>query len=469
MRILDRERPTRRRFLNSASLASVGVAARGLFPFKLRAAETGGQRGGLSNDRAVILVWLPGGPPHMETYDLKPNAPLEYRGEFHPIATSVPGLDVSEYLPLHAAVADRFSLIRSIAHHRSDHGGGLKYVLTGRDPRSPSELVSEFPMVGSIVAKVRESHSAGLPNYITSVDGAPRGGEPFDPFEVGSSYLGHVAKPFQVAGDPALPSFRVENLLLEPRQAQSFPLRRDLLQSLGKPRAGIDHHPATEAIGVFQRHAFDLLTSEVAGRAFDLKQESEAVRMRYGQHTWGQRALLSRRLVEAGTSFVTVMMQNPIMDRKSLPPGTTVNWDSHAVNCNIFTDSKWRLPYYDQAVTALIEDLYARGLDRRVLLVVTGEFGRTPRISYADGNPGRDHWPQAMSVLVSGGGLRMGQVIGATDAKGEHPVGRRLTPNDLWATMFRQLGIDFQHTAFPDHSGRPMPILADGEPIAGLL
>jgi uncharacterized protein (DUF1501 family) len=164
-----------------------------------------------------------------------------------------------------------------------------------------------------------------------------------------------------------------------------------------------------------------------------------------------------------------MVMENPSYPGESFPKDVTYNWDSHAVNCHIFTDSKYRFPPYDRAVTALIEDLYARGLDQKVLLIVTGEFGRTPKISYAEGRPGRDHWPQAMSMLVSGGGLKMGQVIGSTNAKGERPKDRPLTPNDLWATMFRHLGVDWKNTSFPDHSGRPMPMLPEGEPIAELI
>jgi uncharacterized protein (DUF1501 family) len=170
-----------------------------------------------------------------------------------------------------------------------------------------------------------------------------------------------------------------------------------------------------------------------------------------------------------------MVLENPFQSGVPFPRDGTYNWDSHAVNCHLFNDAKVRLPLYDRAISALVEDLYARGLDRKVLLIVTGEFGRTPRISYADGTatgvkqPGRDHWPQAMSVLVAGGGLKVGQVVGSTNAKGEHPRDRPLTPNDLWATMFRHLGIDYANTSFPDHRGRPMPILPYGEPITELL
>jgi hypothetical protein len=192
-------------------------------------------------------------------------------------------------------------------------------------------------------------------------------------------------------------------------------------------------------------------------------------------HAWGQRALLARRLVERGASFVTMVLENPYQSGVPWLKDGTYNWDSHAVNCHIFNDTKVRLPIFDRAVTALIEDLFSRGLDKRVLLIVTGEFGRTPRVSYANGTsngvkqPGRDHWPQAMSVLVSGGGLKMGQVIGSTNARGEHPKDAPLKVTDLWATMFRHLGVDWKNTSFLDHSGRPMPILPDGEPIAGLV
>src|SRR5258708_6345490 len=178
---------------------------------------------------------------------------------------------------------------------------------------------------------------------------------------------------------------------------------------------------------------------------------------------------MARGLVEAGGSFATMVMENPFAPGTPFAKDTTYNWDSHAVNCHIFTDAKIRLPIYDRAVTALVEDLYARRLDKKVLLIVTGEFGRTPRVSYSDGRPGRDHWPQAMSMRVGGGGMRTGQVVGSTNARGEHPKDRALTPNDLWATMFNHLGIDPHQTTFPDHNGRPMPILDGGEPIRELL
>jgi hypothetical protein len=222
------------------------------------------------------------------------------------------------------------------------------------------------------------------------------------------------------------------------------------------------------AMDTYKKSALELVTSDVARKAFDLSQEPTKLRERYGMHPWGQRALMARRLVEAGATFVTMVMENPIPPGMPVPPGVIYNWDSHAVNGHIFDDAKVRLPIYDKTITALVEDVYARGLDKKVLVIVTGEFGRTPRLTYANGRPGRDHWPQAMSMLVCGGGMPTGRVVGSTDAKGERPKDRPLSPNDLWATMFRHLGIDY-NTSFLDHRGRPMPILPDGEPIAELL
>jgi hypothetical protein len=406
----------------------------------------------------------------METYDMKPDAPAEYRGDFRPIRTVVPGLDVCEWLPRHAQIADEFTLIRSIAHTFADHGGGHKRFLTGRDPLEQTGFVNDYPMVGSMVAKVREDNTARVPNYIAGTDS---GREGIDVFSFGSAYLGPATHPFTVPGDPSAPNFQVRNLSMAAGQQSRCPERMQLLHRLEQPQPGLEGNTAA-AMDAFKTRALSLLTTDVARHAFNLSQEPAKLRERYGMHVWGQRALLARRLVEAGASFVTMVLENPYQSGVPFLKEGTYNWDSHAVNCHLFNDARARLPLFDRAITALIEDLYARGLNHKVLLIVTGEFGRTPRISYANGTatgvkqPGRDHWPQAMTVLVSGGGLRMGQVIGSTNARGEHPKERPLTPNDLWATMFRHLGIDYQNTSFLDHRGRPMPILSSGEPIAEL-
>lgn len=455
---------SRRTFLKVGAIGTLGLSE--LLRLRAAAKETSEQ----SSDTAVIFVWLPGGPPHMETYDMKPDAPAEYRGAFKPIRTTVPGLDVCEHLPKHARLAHKYNILRSVAHEFADHGGGHKRFLTGRIPASPVDFVTDTPMVGSIVAKMREKRNVNLPNYVNIVDA---GRHHIDVFSFGAAYLGPTYHPFTVMGDPSAPGFQINNMSLAPQMAANLDDRLRLLKGMDSVRREIDQTGIMDTLDEFNRRALELLTSDKARNALDLSKEPEAMRERYGRHAWGQRALMARRLVEAGSSFVTVVMENPTPN-KAMPKDAVYNWDSHAVNCHLFNDFLFRAPYYDQAVTALVEDIYTRGLDKKVLLIVTGEFGRTPRVSYAKGTqtgvdqPGRDHWPSAMSILLAGGGMRTGQVVGSTNSKGEHPKDRPLTPNDLWATMYQHLGID-PEVSFPDHTGRPMPILPFGSPIAEFL
>lgn len=454
---------SRRRFLHAGSLLSLGFGLSQLMRLRAAASETPTRR----EETAVILVWLTGGLSHMDTYDLKPEAPLEYRGEFAPIRTNVPGIDVGELLPLHAKIAEKFSLIRSVSHGYGDHDGAHKRILTGRIPKSPQGFVNDAPSVGCIVNKVREHV---LPDMLAFTSGQ-RSGTDADSYSQGAGYLGKSYEPFLVGGDPSDEMWSIPNLSVVPELAPRMGDRRGLLRQFDRLRREIDQSGLLASSDHFRHKAFSLLTSETARRAFDIAQEYPAVRDRYGRNPYGQQALLARRLVEAGTSFANVVMEHP---GGASPADTVYNWDCHAVNCHVFNDARWRFPPFDQAVSALIEDIHARGLDRRVMIVVTGEFGHTPRISYQKGTgtgvlqPGRDHWPGAMSILVSGGGLRMGQVVGSTNRLGEAPQDRPLSPNDLWATVYRHLGID-THSAFPDHAGRPMPILPDGEPIRELI
>ena len=439
----------------------------------LRARAVSAPSAATAPDTSVILVWLPGGPSHMETYDLKPDAPSAYRGEFRPIATKVPGLDLCEHLPLHAQCADKFTVIRSIHHHSANHDAGHKRVLTGRIPKKPDGFVNDHPMVGSIVSRMREDTPArsGLYNYIVTGDGRVNN---VDTFSFGAAYLGNRTHPFRISADPNADDFRVENLSLATGVSEArLGERATLLTTLDRLRRDIDVGTSMNAADAFNQRAIRMVTSPEARAAFDLSQERDDVRNRYGRHQWGQRALLARRLVEAGVSWVTVVLENPFVSGVDSLKNGTYNWDSHAVNAHIFDDLRVRLPIYDRTITALIEDIYARGLDRRVLLIVTGEFGRTPRINSQTGTntgikqPGRDHWPDAMNMLVSGGGMATGQVVGATTKKGEEPVQRPLSPNDLWASVYQHLGIN-PEIAFPDYSGRPMPILPFGEPIPEL-
>lgn len=449
--------PTRRSFLKMGTLGLSGLSLAEVM--RLRA-----EAGAISAtpDTSVIFVWLAGGPAHMDTYDMKPDAPEEYRGEFRPISTNVSGMDVCELFPLHAKCADKYTLIRSIAHEFSDHGGGSKRVMTGRIPNTPTGTVNDAPSVISIVAKMRERIDIGLPNTICVSDG---GRSKVDTYAQGAAYLGMKYNYFPVGGNPGAPDFEVRNLFLNKEIADRLDDRRLLLGQLDRLRREVDASGAMDAVDEFSQKAFSLMTNERAHEAFDLSQEPQALRERYGQHKWGQRALLARRLVEAGCSFVTVAMENPNVQ------GGFYNWDSHAVNTHIWRDSRGRFPIYDKAITALIEDLHDRGLTKKVLLVVTGEFGRSPRISQANKKgviqPGREHWPGAMSVLVCGGGMQHGQVVGSTNDKGEHPHDRPLTPNDLWATVYKHLGIN-QDATITDHTGRPQLLLPFGKPIREL-
>lgn len=456
----------RRVFLQTGATMLGGLSLADIFRLRARGEE--GKPA--ANDTAVLFVWLPGGPAHVDTYDMKPEASSEIRGDFRPIKTNVSGLEICELFPKHAKLADRYNIIRSIAHEFADHGGGHKRFLTGRKPKEPTGFVNDAPSVPSIVAHSRQHVVQGLPNTILATDG---GRDHVDVYSMGAAYLGPKYHPFSVPGDPSRDNFQVPNISLSDELANRLSDRKTLLNQLDRFRKEMDRSAEMAALDTFQNQAIQLIASREARTAFDLSKEPDDIRDLYGRHAWGQRALLGMRLVEAGSSFVTVVLENPTLPGDSLPMDGTYNWDSHAVNCHIFNDSRYRFPIYDQVVAALVTDLYRRGLDKRVMLVVTGEFGRTPRIEYSVGTqtkvkqPGRDHWPSAMSMLVTGGGMRTGQVIGSTNSKGEVPKDRPLTPNDLWASVYQHLGIDWTSSIL-DHTGRPMPILPFGNVIPEL-
>lgn len=463
---------------NRRSFMQIGGTACGLGLAQLlqareesSSATTSAKRVG--DDTSVIFVWLPGGPPHMETYDMKPDAPSDYRGLFNPIRTNVPGMEICELFPQQARIADKFTIIRSIHHGFADHGGGHKRFLTGRKPATPTGFVNDAPCVGSMASLELQARrqTGGLPNYIVLGSGRVNS---VDTFSFGSAYLGSHTHPFRISADPSQENFRVQNLELDQRLGDRLGDRLQLLRQFDRLRRETDSQGAAmKTMDVFNRRAAEMLTSATVREAFDLSQEKPRVRERFGMHGWGQRAILARRLVERGVPWVTVVMENPYQSGIKQPEYGVYNWDSHAVNCHLFDDAKQRFPIYDNTIAAMIEDLYERGLDKKVLLVVTGEFGRTPRINSQIGSrtkvmqPGRDHWPGAMSMIVSGGGMQTGQVIGATNSKGEEPVARAMTPNDLWASVFRHLGVDYNRS-FLDHSGRPMPMLPFGRPIPEL-
>ncbi|TWU13096.1 hypothetical protein CA54_19220 [Symmachiella macrocystis] len=447
---------SRRSFLEAGSLALGGLGLSDLLRGRAAAKETTG----LADDTSVILIWLQGGPSHMETYDLKPEAPIDYRGECNPIATAAPGMDICEHLPMHAQVADKINVIRSISHGFANHAAGAGRFLSGYNPFKLLDPLGQFPCLGPVVSKMLEGRrNPAMPRYVADSSNVYGGG---------SASLGPAYLPFVVGGDPNAPNFEVKNLSLSPAIKDRLDDRSLLRKAFDGLNREIDQSRVMDSMDKYDREAVSLLTSNKAQNAFDLSQENPKVRDKYGRHKWGQRALLARRLVEAGTSFVTMQMQNPSI------PGAIGNWDIHAVNGHLFDDARARLPVFDQAVAALVEDLYQRGLDKKVMLIVSGEFGRTPRINPQKGTaskvlqPGRDHYPGAMSVLVSGGGMQTGQVIGSTTAKGELPKDRKLDPNDLLATIYRFLGIDYAEMV-PDNNGRPVPLIPFGTPIRELL
>jgi hypothetical protein len=426
--------------------------------FRLRSEAK--EQGHVPADTSVILIWLQGGPSHMETYDLKPEAPIDYRGEIRPIETVVPGMDLCEYLPQHAKVADKFNLIRSISHGFANHAAGAGRFLSGYNPFKLLDPLAQYPCLGPVVSKMLEGRrDPSIPRYVASATNVYGGG---------SAKLGPAYLPFVVPGDPNTENFKVNNLALASNLKDRLDDRQSLLGAFDGLRREVDRSGVSNSIDKFNREAVNLLTSERAREAFDISKEDAKLRDKYGRHKWGQRALLARRLVEAGVSFVTMQMQNPSI------PGAIGNWDIHAVNGHLFDDTRARLPVFDRAVAALVEDLYDRGLDKKVMLIVSGEFGRTPRINPQKGTaskvvqPGRDHYPGAMSVLVAGGGMQTGQVIGSTTAKGERPKDRKLDPNDLLATVYGHLGIDYREMV-PDNAGRPVPLIPHGEPIRELL
>jgi hypothetical protein len=414
-----------------------------------------------STDTAVILIYCLGGASHLETYDLKPDGPAEMRSVFRPISTRVSGMSICELLPLHARVADRFSLVRSLHHKINIHNDGSITVLTGKEPTvldPTSTAKSEHPDFGMIASKLRGRHRDTLPQYVS----VPA------PFHMTRpNYLGSAHRPV-AAGDVSLPGYTPPQFTLRGVSPEGLHNRRRLLEQLDRVRAGLDGAAATQGLDQFRQQAYSVLTSPAVARAFDLQREPAKLRERYGRHLWGQACLLARRLAEAGTAVVSVVANTP-----RYGPRFT-NWDDHPGNAmrpgHFAEYMRVRLPYFDQAVSALIEDLFARGLDRKVLVVVMGEFGRTPRLRIGppDRSIGRDHWPDAYSALVSGGGLRMGQVVGATTPRGEFPTAAPVTPQDLLATVYRHLGIDPRQNLI-DSLGRPVPILAQGEPIQQLL
>lgn len=445
--------------LNRRDVMRVGaLGLGGLSLTNLLAAETAS--GTRRPDTSVILFWMWGGPSQLETWDMKPNAPSEYRGPFRPIATTVPGMDICEIFPLQAKNAHRFSLVRSLHHEMSAHNDGSIELLTGKTPDRPdptSTARSLHPDFGMITSRLRPAPADGMPQYI---------GIPTKPFMTDTTYLGLNCNAY-VTGDPSVANFRPPNLSLDlGMNASRLGDRQGLVGQLDRLQRQREVQGMFDGHDRIRDHAFQLLTSNAVAKAFDLEAETPQTRDKYGRTLWGQSCLLARRLAEAGSAVITI-------DALAPKPGLPVyfSWDDHVNPQNgwdLAPGMILRATDMDPALSALIDDIYDRGLDQKVMVVAMGEFGRTPRLSHAGGLSGRDHWPQAQSALISGGGLKMGQVIGATNSKAEYPIERPYTPQDMLATIYQHLGIDPRQSLI-DFSGRPIPILPGGSPIRELL
>jgi hypothetical protein len=435
----------------------LGALAGGLEPTlsHLLAAEESDRKP--NKDFSVILLWANGGPSHMETFDLKPEAPENYRGEFKPISTKVPGFDICELLPNLAQMSDRFSVIRSLHHNRNEHSGGTCRFLSGYSATAANPSDAEYPEMASVVSKELEHTVRDIPLFMANTKF----------YGGGPAYLGAAYSSFMFRGDPNSKKFSVGDLTVADTALKDLQTRLKLLKTFDSFRREFDRSKTMSALDRFNQRAVDMLTSSTTANAFDLSQESDDLRNRYGRTSWGQGLLLARRLVESGVRIVQLQASFKI----SKEAGRVSNWDDHSVNSDIFKAYRERMPVLDQCVPALINDLHDRGLDKNVLFIFCGEFGRTPKIRNQDKKtkrPGRDHWSKAMSIFLAGGGLNMGQVIGATNAKGEHPVDRIMDSNCLLATLYHKFGID-QHKHYFDNSGRPIPILTDGKPIRELV
>jgi hypothetical protein len=418
---------TRRDFLK------VGALGMGTFmlPDLLRARAQAASSGSPAKNTSVIWLWLGGGPTQVETFDPKMSAPAEYRSTVGAVKTNVPGIEIGGVLPKMAKVADRMAFVRSFAHNNSGHGGGTHWVMTGYDyPPADNNQVPVKPGLGSVLARVRGANNpeTGLPTYvrISSIYGD------------GPAWLGPAYAPFDTSGN-ARTNMNLQVTL------NRLGERRSLLKTFDRLDRQVDRSGLMQGLDSFEGQAFDLILSR-AREVFDIQREDPRSRDKYGPGL-GEQLLLARRLCEAGVGFVTIHYGG---------------WDMHG---QIAESMKNTAPQMDHAVAAFVEDLAVRGLDKEILLVITGEFGRTPRIN---ASAGRDHWAPLSTLALAGGGLKMGQVVGESSEKAEVPKSSPISPQDLMATVFTALGLPLdQH--FLDPTGRPTPMIDGGKPIAELV
>ncbi|MCC9608599.1 DUF1501 domain-containing protein [Blastopirellula sp. JC732] len=385
--------------------------------------------------RSAILVFLMGGPAHQDTFDLKPGAPAEYRGQFRPIKTSVPGIEICEHLPRLARHADRYALIRGVTHSLADHGLGTRYLMTGNLPTP----VVNYPLYGSVVSKEFSSRP-DIPSFVSidrPVEGPGYLGAEFGPLSTGEKpQHGH---PFRVRGITLDGSLTLEK----------FNSRKELLGDIDTAFAGFESlDDSVRGLNRFSEQAYQIIASKRSRDAFDLSLEPDREVDRFGRHDYGQSMMLATRLVEAGVRFVTVLLEG---------------WDTHQDN---FTQlGRELLPKFDQSLAAMFDRLEESGRLDTTSILVTGEFGRTPKVN---NNAGRDHWARAMCSLMAGSSVRTGQVLGATDDKAQGPLHEGFSPDDLAATFFQSIGIN-PKTEYEANVGRPITLVRDGSVIPNLL
>jgi hypothetical protein len=442
-------RPDRRAFVKAGVLGSAGLALSGLLRAEARAGTSTAAR-----LPSVIVLWMRGGPSHIDMWDPKPDAPAEYRGEFGIRPTNVPGILLSDMLPRCGRIMDRWSIVRSLHHGDAGHSSGDQICFTGY-PSGPNPDENVHPSCGSIVAKQVGHLSPQLPAYVMIPRMVPG---------TGPAYLGVACKPFETQADPAQSGpFRVPNFRLpEAVTLERLGDRRQLLGGFDTLRRDVDRSGQMDGLDRFQQRAWDILTSPAARDAFDLDREPAKLRERYGfmpafdpkasnrcgAPAWSQRVLLARRLVEAGVRLVTVDLRW---------------WDTHVKGFESLRLGF--LPRFDQAYSALIEDLEARGLLESTLVIAWGEFGRTPKVN---NDAGRDHYPNVFSAALAGGPVKGGRVVGESDARGAFPKANPKTPQDVLMTLYRHLGIDTE-AQYLNGSGRPITVLPDGKPIEELM
>jgi hypothetical protein len=450
---------SRREFLRAGALSLFGLGLPQLLYGQPRAREHG-------RAKACILLFMWGGPAQQDTWDMKPNAPDVYRGQFRPIQTNVPGLQICEHLPRLAQRADKLALIRSMTHNNVDHTRATHFLLTGKPPQ-PGPLSDDWPSYGAILSKLGRGRGP-LPPFVSMMPVVPNGAPRFveESHGQGAGWLGPLYNPFRIDADASLPSYRVGEFSLS---AELTPLRaggrQALVRSLDQQVRTLEQQAHVQAMASHYQRAFSLLAAPEVTRAFDLTREPMHIRRRYGMNIHGQSVLQARRLIEAGVPIVTVFWPNDGITNVS------VYWDTHNRN---FIDLRERLcPVTDLAFSALLDDLDQRGLLDETLVVWTGEMGRTPRVGQSvvggagAGADGRDHWGQVFTSVLAGGGIRGGIVHGSSDRYAAEPASNPTRPADLAATIYHCLGVD-PNLEIRDRLDRPVT-LCDGQVIESLL